>query len=104
METKICKVCGRELPETSFRKVKGGGYGNTCKECCSEALKEAAYQRKTEGGGKTAPFYDQDFDDKQPREVLCMMGRAKKWLESRGFVIQLSGEYHETKIRKLKFE
>lgn len=51
METKICKVCGRELPETSFRKVKGGGYGNTCKECCSEALKEAAYQRKTEGGG-----------------------------------------------------
>lgn len=51
METKVCKVCGRELPETSFRKVKGGGYGNTCKECCSEALKEAAYQRKTEGGG-----------------------------------------------------
>lgn len=51
METKICKVCGRELPETSFRKVKGRGYGNTCKECCSEALKEAAYQRKTEGGG-----------------------------------------------------
>lgn len=32
------------------------------------------------------------------------MGRAKKWLESRGYVIQLSGEYHETKIRKLKFE
>lgn len=56
METKICKVCGRELPETSFRKVKGGGYGNTCKECCSEALKEAAYQRKTEGGVKPLPF------------------------------------------------
>ena len=55
-------------------------------------------------GGKTASFYDKDFDGKQPREVLCMMGRAKKWLESRGFVIQLSGEYHETKIRKLKFE
>ena len=49
METKICKVCGRDLPETSFRKVKGGGYGNTCKECFSEALKEAAYQRKMGG-------------------------------------------------------
>ena len=49
METKTCKVCGRELPETSFRKVKGGGYGSTCKECISEALKEAAFQRKTEG-------------------------------------------------------
>jgi len=35
---------------------------------------------------------------------MRMMGRAKKWLESRGYVIQLSGEYHETKIRKLKFE
>lgn len=104
METKICKVCGRELPETSFRRVKGGGYGNTCKECFSEALKEAAYQRKIRGGGKTAPFSDPDFDGKEPGEVMRMMGRAKKWLESRGFVIQLSGEYHETKIRKLKFE
>ena len=103
METKICKVCGRELPWTSFRKVKGGGYGSTCKECFSAALKAAHFQRKI-GGGKTASFYDKDFDGKQPREVLCMMGRAKKWLESRGFVIQLSGEYHETKIRKLKFE
>ena len=104
METKTCKVCGRELPETSFRKVKGGGYGSTCKECISEALKEAAFQRKTEGGGKQTPFSDPDFDGKEPGEVMRMMGRAKKWLESRGFVIQLSGEYHETKIRKLKFE
>lgn len=56
------------------------------------------------GEGKTAPFSDPDFDGKEPGEVMRMMGRAKKWLESRGFVIQLSGEYHETKIRKLKFE
>ena len=56
------------------------------------------------GGGKSAPFSDPDFDGKEPREVLQMMGRAKKWLESRGFIIQISGEYHETKIRKLKFE
>lgn len=56
------------------------------------------------GGGKQTPFSDPDFDGKEPGEVMRMMGRAKKWLESRGFVIQLSGEYHETKIRKLKFE
>ena len=55
METKICKVCGRELPWTSFRKVKGGGYGSTCKECFSEALKEAHFQRKI-GGVKLLPF------------------------------------------------
>lgn len=56
------------------------------------------------GGGKTAPFSDPDFDGKEPGVVWRQMCRAKKWLESRGFVIQLSGEYHETKIRKLKFE
>lgn len=32
-----------------------------------------------------------------------MMGRARRWLESRGFKIHLSGEYFETKIHKLKF-
>lgn len=104
METKVCKVCGRELPETSFRKVKGGGYGNTCKECCSEALKEAAYQRKTEGGGKPAPFYDQDFDGKEPREVIDTMVRCRKWLESRGFEIAMTCIYKEIKIRKIKLE
>lgn len=55
-------------------------------------------------GGKQAPFSDPDFDGKDPGEVMRLMGRAKKWLESRGFIIQLSGEFHETKIRKLKFE
>lgn len=33
-----------------------------------------------------------------------MMGRAKRWLESRGYVITLKGEYHETKIRQVKFQ
>ena len=55
-------------------------------------------------GGNSAPFAAPDFDGKAPGEVMRMMGRAKKWLESRGFIIQLSGEYHETIIRKLKFE
>lgn len=32
------------------------------------------------------------------------MCRAEKWLESRGCVITLDGEFHETKIRKLKKE
>lgn len=56
METKTCKVCGRELPLTDYRKVKGGGYGSTCKECFLEALKEAHYQRKIGGGVKPLPF------------------------------------------------
>lgn len=55
-------------------------------------------------GGSCHPFSDPDFDGKDPGEVVRMMGRAKRWLESRGCVITLRGEFHETKIRKLKFE
>lgn len=107
METRTCKVCGRELPQADFPIGKGGVRIGTCKECRAAALRQtiAAKRAQATGGeGKTAPFSDPDFDGKEPGEVMRMMGRAKKWLESRGFVIQLSGEYHETKIRKLKFE
>lgn len=104
METKTCKVCGRELPPSDFRKSRWGSRVNICNECLNEKRAETRYNRTQVGGGKTAPFSDPDFDGKEPGEVLRMMGRAKKWLESRGFVIQLSGEFHETKIRKLKFE
>lgn len=60
---------------------------------------------QTHGGGvMNVPLSDPDFDGKTPGEVVRLMGRAKRWLESRGFKIHLSGEYHETKIHKLKFE
>ena len=55
-------------------------------------------------GGKTAPFSDPDFDGKTIGDVWCQMCRAQKWLESRGCVITLDGEFHETKIRKLNKE
>ena len=104
METKICKVCGRELPVTDFRLSKGGARCSVCNGCVAEKRAQSRYERSQIGGGKTAPVSDELFDGKEPGEVMRMMGRAKKWLESRGYVIQLSGEYHETKIRKLKFE
>lgn len=37
-------------------------------------------------------------------EVVRLMGRAKKWLESRNCKITLYGDFIETKTRKLKFE
>lgn len=104
MITKFCKVCGRELPEADFRLAKGGVRLSTCNACINVKRAQTRYERAQVGGGRQAPFSDPDFDGKEPGEVIRMMGRAKKWLESRGFVIQLSGEYHETKIRKLKFE
>lgn len=104
METRTCINCGRELPVTSFRLSKGGARVATCNECINEKRAETRYNHSQIGGGKTAPFSDPDFDGKDPGEVIRMMGRAKKWLESRGFIIHLDGEFHETKIRKLKFE
>lgn len=105
METKTCRICERELPETCFPMNRWGKRAGVCTECRTAAMRENKAQKRAQmGGGKTAPFSDADFDGKEPREVIQLMSRAKKWLESRGFVIQLSGEFHETKIRKLKFE
>lgn len=105
MGTKICKICERELPLSSFATTKNGGLFNTCTEC-REAKRQATLRLKRciPGGGKTPPFSDPDFDGKTLREVMDMMSRAKRWMESRGCVINLSGEFHETKIKKLKFE
>ncbi len=53
------------------------------------------------GGGKTAPFSDPDFDGKQPREVIDLMSRAKRWLEAQGYTITLKGTY--TQVKEVKF-
>lgn len=53
------------------------------------------------GGGKQPPFPDADFDNKEPREVLDIMSRAKRWLEERGYNITLRGTY--TQVREIKF-
>lgn len=105
MESKVCKDCGRELPLSAFYANKFSGRTASCRECINEKRANTRYANRTQvGGGKTAPFSDPDFDGKDPGEVVRLMGRAKCWLESRGFIIQLSGEYHETKIKRVKFD
>lgn len=102
METKICKVCGRELPETDFPMGRYGVRIGTCKECRANALRETkALKRNQIGGGKTDPFSDPDFDGKQPVEVIQLMSRAKRWLEARGYSITLKGTY--TQVKEVKF-
>lgn len=102
METKICKVCGRELPEADFPMGRGGIRVGVCKECRTAALRETkALKRNQIGGGKTDPFSDPDFDGKQPVEVIQLMSRAKRWLEARGYSITLKGIY--TQVKEVKF-
>lgn len=104
METRTCKVCGRELPETNFPMGRWGRV-NTCKECRAAALRETkAAKRARMGGGGTASFSDPDFDGKDPREVIDTMVRCRKWLESRGFEIAMSCVYKKVKIIKIKLE
>lgn len=104
METRTCINCGRELPVTNFRLSKGGARVATCNECINEKRAETRYKHSQIGGGKTAPFSDPDFDNLSVGEVVRLMGRAKKWLESRNCRITLSGDFIETKTKKLKFE
>lgn len=102
MGTKICKVCGRELPHTSFRATRWGHSASTCNECITSALHETKAHRRVQPAGTS--FSDPDFDGKDPGDVWRQMCRAKKWLESRGCRITLHGDFIETKTRKLKFE
>ncbi len=51
METKICKVCGRELPETSFRLTKGEVRAATCNACITEKRAQTRYEHAQVGGG-----------------------------------------------------
>lgn len=102
METKICKVCGRELPLSEFKTTRWGNKSNSCNACVKEKIAQTRYDRvNSAGGGKTAPFSDAAFDGKQPVEVIQLMSRAKRWLEAQGYSITLKGTY--TQIREIKF-
>ena len=56
METKICKVCGRELPETDFRLTKGQVRAATCNACIAEKRAQMRYERAQVGGVNPLPF------------------------------------------------
>lgn len=47
METKVCKVCGQELPLSEFRKslLTPNGIA-TCKKCVNEKIKKQNYLKK----------------------------------------------------------
>lgn len=51
MESKVCKACGRELPENMFMRTKGGVLMNTCRECRSMAMRETKARKQTQRGG-----------------------------------------------------
>lgn len=105
METKKCTKCGRELPLTEFykRALSPDGLRLWCKDCTRESLKRTA-ARPILNANEGLKYSDPDFDGKQNVEVIQLMSRAKRWLESRGYAITLKGEYREVKVRQVKFQ
>lgn len=101
LTTKVCKVCGETLPLSEFQRAKAGGVFHTCKKCVNEN-KQATKYAKIELQRKQEAMHDAMFEGKQPMEVLQMMGRAKKWLEARGYEIVLRGSLMVKK--EVKFE
>lgn len=99
METKVCKVCGQELPVSAFRMTRWGTPAQTCQKCIEQKRAQSRYDNAQMRGA--APLFDEAFDGKQPVEVIQLMSRAKQWLESRGYNITLKGTY--TQVREIKF-
>lgn len=56
METKTCKVCGRELPLTEFRVTRWGGKAEVCNACTNEKRAQTRYERAQMGGARPLPF------------------------------------------------
>lgn len=100
MEQKLCKICENERPIKDFRKNRWGSYDDSCRECVRAKYRETrAAKRPQIGGGN---IHDPEFDGKEPVEVIQIMTRAKRWLESRGYEIQLDGYYNLRK--RIKFQ
>ena len=104
MEKQVCKACGRELELSYFGKSRWGGLRSVCKECVN--AKNNATRQSNKGThilpANKQNFYHSDaLDSKTPREVLDVIAEAKKWLESRGYVIDIKCEYRQTIVRKV---
>lgn len=63
--TKVCKVCGRELPLDRFRPnhKSPDGHLNTCKECMGQIQKKAQAKNKKEESCKD----DKGFPETQDK-------------------------------------
>lgn len=100
METKVCKECERELPLSQYSRVRGNVQLGICKECIS-AIRKENKQKKLDAMEQQRKAYYAEFDGKEPVEILKLMGRAKNWLEAKGYEVTLRATY--TIRKEVKF-
>ena len=66
METKVCKVCGKELPITEFRKTPICPNGvNTCNKCSARKRAENKERKEAFEGGVRAKVTQNSHDSHQ---------------------------------------
>lgn len=101
-ETQTCTACRRTLPLADFRRTRWGTPARVCCECIASKAADTRHNRTATEADKPAAVHDPDFDSMAIGDVWRLMCRGRRWLESRGCKISLSGEYHHTTVRKLK--
>lgn len=77
METRICKVCGRELPIENFKANPRYGHASVCNECVTKK-RMATHEKKSEvnilreqlGGARNLRL-----SDFTPRELMSELSR-----------------------------
>lgn len=52
MGTKICAVCGQNLPLSSFRKTRYGDHMKVCSDCCAKKSRITRAARYSENRGE----------------------------------------------------
>ena len=97
METKICRVCKRELPVCSFWKKTdtADGFHSICKECKAEYDKEYRKKNKDKVKKHNAEYYVKNRRkclDAIKRNRLEMSNMVSEYKTSRG--CSLCGEKH----------
>lgn len=104
-KTQVCNECNKELPLTEFMKTRSGKHMKVCRGCRTKKVQQTWHQRKENETQRRIEKLnlDTEFDNMSIGDVTSLIGRAKKWLELRGYKIQISGVYRETRPRKLKF-
>lgn len=105
MEYKQCDLCKAHKPISDFRITRWGVYSASCKDCCKKKAMQTI-KRKTQNCGidSNGSYFDDELDDKTPKEVIDELIQRKRWLEHRGYQVSLTYKYERSEKQNLPNE
>lgn len=105
MEYKQCDLCKAHKPISEFRTTRWGVYSASCKDCCKKKAMQTI-KRKTQNCGidSNGSYFDDELDDKTPKEVIDELIQRKRWLEHRGYQVSLTYKYERSEKQNLPNE